>query len=101
MTDKNKQLPTQGELDPSGNFIFEMTIISPLNDIVSKLENREFRDCDIDWLNKKLIKYTDLALEVLGKKINLDKAIDGIMNDNNREVFLRYFNTLLKFFKDL
>jgi hypothetical protein len=81
------------------NFIFEMTIITPLNDIITKLENREFRDCDINWLNDKLNKYTELALEVLGRKINLGKVVDGIMNDNNRERFLSYFNTLLKFFK--
>ena len=82
------------------SLIFEVTIISPLTEIVSKLESKEFRDCDIDWLNEKLEKYTELALEVLDKKINLSRAIGGNMNDTNYARFLNYFRTLLKFFKD-
>ena len=82
------------------NFIFEVTVIDPITDLIAKIENNEFRDCDIDWLNNQLEKYTGLALKILGKKVNLDKAVSGVMNDIIRLRFLGYFKTLLGFFKN-
>lgn len=82
------------------NFIYDELILSPLTDIVTNLENKEYSDCDVDWLNKELNKYVGFALEVLSKKINLGTAIGGIMNDYNRNRFLKYFKTLLRFFEN-
>lgn len=82
------------------NFIYETVLINPISDIVNKLENREFRDCDVKWLNSKLDKFTSFALETLGKSFDLNGIGSDMMNDNVREQFLNHFNTLLKYFKN-
>lgn len=81
------------------NFIFETAVISPISDIIVKLENKEFRDCDVNWLNGKLKAYTDLALQTLGKQIEVGEAVGGTMNEHNRNRFISYFTTLLDYFK--
>lgn len=81
------------------NFIFETAVISPINDIIVKLKQKEFRDCDIDWLNGKLKSYTDLALQTMGKEIVVGDAVGGVMNDHSRNRFISYFTTILNYFK--
>jgi hypothetical protein len=81
------------------NFIFETVVISPITDIIVKLNQKEFRDCDIDWLNGKLKSFTDLALQTLGKQIDVGDAVGGTMNDHNRNRFISYFTTILNYFK--
>lgn len=84
-------------------FFIEMMTVYPIEKIITQLENREFRDCDIKWLNKKLNTYTGVALEIMGKEIKLGEAVseNGIMNDNVYGTFLKYFKTLHKFFKSI
>lgn len=83
------------------NFIIEVTLIDPIQDIINKLNSGSFRDCDIKWLNGKLEKFTEIACETLGLKI--DKQPDTVnlphFNDYVKQRFLYYFNTLLNYFK--
>lgn len=81
------------------NFIFETALIAPITDIIAKLNDGQFRDCDIAWLNNKLKKYTDFALQTMGKEIEVGEAVGGVMNEYNKKRFISYFTTLLDYFK--
>lgn len=83
------------------NFIFETSVISPISDIIGKLKNKEFRDCDVAWLNGKLKSFTDFALQTMGKQIEVGEAVGGTMNDHNRNRFIGHFTTLLDYFKSI
>ena len=82
-------------------FIIEALLIDPISDIIFKLENKEFRDCDIRWLNNKLYKYTAFAAETMGIKFPEIKLIsnDGVLNDYKTARFIEAFTTLLNCFK--
>ena len=82
-------------------FIFEAVLIDPINDIILKLKNKEFRDCDIKWLNGKLYKFTAVAAETLGVKFPEIQLIsnDGVLNDYTTTRFIEAFTTLLNYFK--
>lgn len=81
------------------NFIFETVLIAPITDIIAKLNDGQFRDCDIAWLNNKLKKYTDFAIQTMGKEIVVGCEVGGVMNDHNRNRFISYFTTILNYFK--
>jgi len=82
-------------------FIIEAVLIDPIDDIIFKLENKEFRDRDIKWLNGKLRKYTAVASETMGIKFPEIKLIsnDGVLNDYKTARFIEAFTTLLNYFK--
>jgi len=84
-------------------FIIETVLINPVKNIVSKLENKEFRDCDIKWLNDRLYKFTSFASETIGIKFPEIELVsnDGIMNDYKLTRFKESFTTLLNYFKSL
>jgi len=82
-------------------FIIEAVLIDPIDDIIFKLENKEFRDCDIKWLNNELHKYTAFAAKTLGIKFPEIELIsnDGVLNDYTTARFIEAFTTLLNYFK--
>jgi hypothetical protein len=82
-------------------FIIETVLINPVKDIVSKLEKKEFRDCDIKWLNDRLYKFTNFAAETLGKKFGRIDLVsnDGLLNEYKTNEFIKAFTTLLNYFK--
>ena len=84
-------------------FIIETVLIDPINDIIFKLKNKEFRDCDIRWLIDKLHKYAAFAAETLGIKFPfISISHDGVeLNDYTTERFIKAFTTLLNYFKSL
>lgn len=82
------------------NFIIEASLINPVNDIISKLEAKDFRDCDIKWLNDRLYKFTAFAAETLSVKFPQQEIVnEGVMNEYVTERFLNAFRTLLNYFK--
>jgi len=82
-------------------FIIETALINPVKDIVFKLEKKEFRDCDVKWLNDKLYNFTNFAAETLGKKFYRIDLVsnDGLLNEYKTNEFLKAFRTLLNYFK--
>ena len=82
-------------------FIIETLVIDPINDIIFKLENKEFRDRDIKWLNNQLYKFTAFAAETMGIKFPEIELIsnDGVLNDYTIASFIAAFTTLLNYFK--
>ena len=82
-------------------FIIETVLIEPISDIIFKLKNKEFRDCDIRWINDKLYKFTAFAAETMGIKFPEIELIinDGVLNDYTTARFIEAFTTLLNYFK--
>ena len=82
-------------------FIIEAVLIDPIDEIIFKLKNKEFRDCDIRWLNDKLYKFTAVAAETMGIKFPEIELIsnDGVLNDYTTARFIEAFTTLLNYFK--
>jgi hypothetical protein len=82
-------------------FIIEAVLIDPINDIIFKLKNKEFRDSDIRWLNDKFHKYTTFAASTLSVKFPEIELIsnDGVLNDYTTTRFIEAFTTLLNYFK--
>lgn len=83
--------------------IFEITLINPIESILLKLKNKEFRDCDINWLNQKLENFTKLAIKTFEEKIVLPSHTPmetlTTLNDFNYNLYINYFNILLNYFK--
>lgn len=80
------------------NFIVDMMILTPVKDIISKLETGNFRDCDVKWLNDRLNHFVKLSLETLGRENVIVGEITGSMNEYNNVKFIKYFKTILKYF---
>jgi hypothetical protein len=84
-------------------FIIEATLIDPISKIVNQLNNGEFRDCDIKWLDAKLEKFTKFACETLGingmmpSDVNREKFT--LLNDYVKNQYINRFSTLLGYFK--
>jgi hypothetical protein len=84
-------------------FIIEATLIDPISKIVNQLNNGEFRDCDIKWLDAKLEKFTKFACETLGingmmpSDVNSEKFT--LLNDYVKNQYINRFSTLLGYFK--
>lgn len=82
-------------------FTIQVVLISPIEKIISQLENKEFRDCDIKWIENKLSSLIEFA----AKTLNLDQIIyedakfkPEFFNETTYNHYLKYFNTLLKYF---
>lgn len=94
-------MTTEANSDVINNFIIDMTLISPISDIIIKLKNNEFRDVDVKWLDKKLESFTRVACETLGMPLSKQPEKDtlGIMNNYIKNQFTERFNILLNYFK--
>ena len=88
---------------PLDQFVINAIIIEPISKIIKSLENKEYRDCDVKWLNKKLFNYTEFAAETLGINFNNEQIVDSnsLMNDHCYDRFLQAFRTLLSYFKSI
>ena len=82
-------------------FIIEMTLVSPIEKIISQLQSKDFRDCDIKWLDAKLDAFTDLACKTLGINFLIVREAFTMLNDYVIGKYLNYFNTLLAYFKTI
>ena len=94
-----------GENEAINQFIIEMTLINPVKDIIKKLKNNEFRDCDINLLNKKLRDFTMFSCKTLNINVslnNLENKMDGVvMNSYVSNMYISRFETLLKYFESI
>lgn len=87
------------------DFILQITLIDPVTDIINKLSNGDFRDCDIKWLDKKLDNYMIFASNTLNIKGLLPQRESVKPNFINTEYaiqyYSKYFSQLLSFFNSL
>lgn len=94
-----------GENDTINQFIIEMTLINPVSGIVKKLKNNEFRDCDITYLDRKLMDYTSFACKTLNINVSINdlggKRDGVVMNYFVSNLYISRFETLLKYFENI
>jgi len=85
------------------DFIFEMTLINPIEKIIAKLKNKDYRDCDVTWLDSKLDKFIRFAAETFGMKMpaQIERKPFPVLNDHNYKYYIEKFTTLLNYFKTL
>lgn len=85
-------------------FIIETALVSPIKFILSKLDNDEFRDCDIKWLDTKLelfINFTCKTLNLPDVVMRNDNLKPIYMNSYAKDYYSKYFNTLLRYFANI
>jgi hypothetical protein len=83
-------------------FIIEVSLIDPIQKIINQLNNGEFRDCDLKWLDKKLENFVEFAaktLNVNGIMPQRESVKPACMNDYAFNYYSKYFNQLLDYFK--
>lgn len=87
--------------DTINSFVIQVTLIEPVQDIVSKLENGNFRDCDIKWLDEKLYSFVSFSAQTLGLKIgsSIPESNFTFLNEYAKQYYLKYFNQILAYFK--
>lgn len=86
-------------------FILQATLIDPIQSIVDKLKNKEFRDCDLKWLDNKLNTFVNIAATTLDINTSTIKQPDSVkpkyMNNYATEYYINYFTKLLNYFKSI
>lgn len=84
-----------------------LAIITPIEKIISKLEQDQYTDADVPMLTDSLLGFSKIACTIVNEKnnwylANLHMDTTGYaMNEKNKQMFLRYFKTLEKFFKNI
>lgn len=83
--------------------IFEL-LINPIEKILKQLENKEFRDCDIKWLNGRIHTFITIAAETIG--VNPPNGLElendhRVMNDYMIDWYHERFTKLLNYFKSI
>lgn len=83
--------------------MIEYNLIDPISKILNKLNNNEFRDCDIKWLDAELEKYTKFACKTLGITAltpgDVKSAKGTVLNYYVINIYISRFKTLLAYFK--
>ena len=96
-------------MDKEKAFII-LAAITPIEDIILKIESNNFRDCDINYLDEKVQAFTSVALQSLHINIVIPKHVAKDVNkhskdyylpinDNRKDYYLRIFRVLLKHFR--
>lgn len=95
-------METKNEL--INQFIIDVSLIEPVQKIINQLENGEFRNCDLKWLENKLENFVEFA----AKTLNINGVISqpesvkpAYMNEYAVKYYLKYFNQLLDYFKSI
>jgi hypothetical protein len=86
------------------SFIIEVKLVSPIEKILKQLNDGEFRDCDINWLDNKLECFVEFAaktLNVNGVMPQRESVKPAHMNDYAVKYYNNYFCKLLSYFKNL
>jgi len=87
-------------------FIINTVLIDPIQDILSKIKEGSFRDCDIKWLDSKFEAFIKFAAETLGitgimpSEVLASKSFKHL-NNYSKDVYSKRFQTLLDYFKSL
>lgn len=87
------------------DFIIEIQLVAPITKIVSQLNNNEFRDCDIKWLDSKLSSFIEIAATTLSiptaTVLQSETIKPKYMGGYAIQYYSKYFKTLLDYFKGL
>ena len=91
------QITQNNEID---KFIINASLIDPIAKIINQLTNKDFRDCDINWLDDKLATFTEIACKSI--YIKMPPIINNstkILNEHTITQYIQRFTTLLNHFK--
>lgn len=84
-------------------FIIDVVLIDPIKNIINLLKTDKLRDCDINWLDKKLDNFMKFACETLMinglTRSDFGSKNDKILNTYTRTQYLKYFTALLNYFE--
>ena len=81
-------------------FIISEMLINPIEKIITEIKEDKIRDCDIEWLNNQVVKFSNIALETLNLKFNIGRINESHVNKHIKEKFLNIFTVLLNYFKE-
>jgi hypothetical protein len=88
-------------MDAQKTFIL-LTLVSPAQEIIERLESRFYSEKDIPWLNEKLRQMASVASRMMrkGKHMAASPVPEGApLNEYHTEKYLGYFRTLERFFR--
>ena len=88
--------------DQINQFIINTVLVNPIEKILSKLKAKEYRDCDIKWLDAKLSNFILFAAQTLNINCviaDLDKNKFSLMNEYAYNYYTDKFTKLLAYFK--
>jgi hypothetical protein len=77
----------------------ELLLVQPIEKIIAGLENREYGNGDIDYIEKKLGDFMDIAAKSLNVTGRVSHESFTVMNECARAKYIEYFSTLLMLFK--
>lgn len=83
------------------NFVLEVAYIDPIQNILTKLEQGIYRDCDVSVLDTKLHNFMGAAANMMGAGCPTPdtEKMPSIMNEYAKDYYKTYFKGLLNFFK--
>lgn len=90
--------------DIISNLYLDVLLIEPISKILLQLKNKEFRDCDIKWLDNKLETYFNITSQTLGLNISVINQPDSVKpkhinTEYSTQYYLKYFTNLIEYFK--
>jgi hypothetical protein len=81
--------------------MIELLLIQPIEKIIAGLENREYGNGDIDYIEKKLGDFMDIAAKALNVTGRVSHESFIVLNEYARAKYIEYFSKLLVFFRDV
>jgi hypothetical protein len=95
-----KTLEQQRE-DLKQRVMIELLLIQPIEKIIAGLEAREYGNNDIDYIEKKLGDFMDIAAKALNVTGRVSHESFTVLNEYARAKYIEYFSKLLMFFGDV
>jgi hypothetical protein len=81
--------------------MIELLLIQPIEKIIAGLEAKEYGNNDIDYIEKKLGDFIDIAAKALNVTGRVSHESFTVMNEYARAKYIEYFSKLLMFFRDV
>jgi hypothetical protein len=81
--------------------MIELLLIQPIEKIIAGLEAKEYGNSDIDYIEKKLGDFMDIAAKALNVTGRVSHESFTVMNEYACARYIEYFSKLLIFFRDV
>jgi hypothetical protein len=93
ITEQNKEALKQ-------RLTIEFLFVQPIEKIIKGLEAKEYGNNDIDYIEKKLGDFMDIAAKALNVTGRVSHESFPVLNDYTRAKYIEYFSILLILFRD-
>ena len=81
------------------DILYEVRVIKPLLFVIEGLRNDRYNDDDIPELNKKVLRYKEVAEVLQNEKVVYRLPSNQIMSKENQALYLNNFLNLLEIFE--